>query len=339
MRYMVTRRKIAELCGVSTATVSKALNHETDISGETARRIREAASKMGYQPNSAARALKTRHTHNIGMLTALRDRNGMAHEFVAQIISAFQENAEEHGYDVTLLSDRIIGHTAGYLEHCRYRGFDGVAVITADMPAPMIRELLESEIPSITVDAADISHGCVITDNESAMRELVGYAFEQGHRKIAFIHGEASYITRVRVASFRRTYAEHGLDMPESYLREAFYNDGATTASAVRELLALPDPPTCILFPDDCAYVYAQRELETLGCPLPPQLGVAGFDGVGLVQAMRPRLTTYWQDAESLGKRALLELLEAVEAPKTYLPRRLLIPGRLVRGETIPRLG
>ena len=65
---MVSMKDIAKLCGVSVATVSKALNDYSDVGETTKARIRAVAEEQGYFPNSSARALKTNRTYNLGVL-------------------------------------------------------------------------------------------------------------------------------------------------------------------------------------------------------------------------------------------------------------------------------
>ena len=332
---MVTIREIARYCGVSTATVSKALNQGKDISNETALRVRKAAQELGYFPNAAARSLKTKHSHNLGLLTQLRDKNGLSHDFVALVINAFQAEAERSGYDVTLVSEKIYGASMSFVEHCRYRNFDGVALVCADFYSQPVAELLDSGIPCVTVDCYGTKHGSVMTDNQDALSSLVDYVYQMGHRKIAYIGGLESAIADIRLRYFRKACYDHQLDIPEEYINYAYFNDFITTAEATRKLLSLPQRPTCIFYPDDFACIGGINELEAHGLSVPKDMSIVGFDGIQLSQIMQPKLTTYQQDMEAIGSNAVLMLREAIETPKMFLPRQCNIPGLLIRGETV----
>ena len=85
---MVSLTDIAATCGVSTATVSKALNDLPDISQERKELIREKAKEMGYLPNLAARALKTNHSYNIGILFADDKNSGLTHPHFSRVLEA-----------------------------------------------------------------------------------------------------------------------------------------------------------------------------------------------------------------------------------------------------------
>ena len=95
---MVSMKDIARRCGVSVATVSKALNGQPDIGEETRARICTVAQEMGYMTNSAARALKTNRTYNLGVLFVDERRSGLAHEYFSSVLESFKVEAENHLY-------------------------------------------------------------------------------------------------------------------------------------------------------------------------------------------------------------------------------------------------
>ena len=105
---MVTIKDISKQCGVSPATVSKALNGYGDISTETAEMIRKTAQEMHYMPNAAARQLKTNMSHNIGVLFVDDTMSGLTHEYFSAILNSAKEEAERLGYDITFIS-RTVG--------------------------------------------------------------------------------------------------------------------------------------------------------------------------------------------------------------------------------------
>ena len=106
---MVSMKDIAQRCGVSVATVSKALNGQQDIGEDTRRRICTVAEKMGYMTNSAARALKTNRTYNLGVLFVDERHSGLAHEYFSAVLESFKAEAEAHGYDITFLNHNVGG--------------------------------------------------------------------------------------------------------------------------------------------------------------------------------------------------------------------------------------
>lgn len=335
---MVTIRMIAKKCGCSTATVSKALNGAPDVSAETAERIRRTASEMGYMPNAAARALKTSRSYNFGVLFEDATNSGLTHEFFSRILNSFKHRAEELGYDISFISDRLGGRDISYAEHARYRNCDGVLIASIEFSDPGVLELIHSGIPVVTIDYVFDHCGSVQSDNVQGMRDLVTYIYNMGHRKIAFVHGEDTAVSKIRIASFFRTCRELGLEIPDEYVISGFYHDPATSGIATRHLLELKDPPTCILYPDDISYIGGMNELEKMGRSVPEDVCTAGYDGIRVSQLLRPKLTTLQQDADLMGRSAAEELARAVEEGKLYIPNRIMVPGHVLTGGTVRKL-
>ncbi len=334
---MVTIRMIAKQCGCSTATVSKALNGAPDVSAETAERIRKTAQEMGYIANSAARALKTSRSYNFGVLFEDATNSGLTHEFFSRILNSFKHRSEELGYDISFISDRLGGRDISYAEHARYRNCDGVLIASVEFNDPGVLELVNSGIPVVTIDYVFEHCGSVQSDNVQGMRELVRHIHSLGHEHIAFIHGEETAVTKIRVASFYRTCRELGLNIPEDYVIGAFYHDPTCAEEATRQLLALKQRPTCIIYPDDISILGGLNELERQGISIPQEICVAGYDGIKFSQILRPKLTTLYQDAEAMGTSAAEELAKSVEEGKLYIPGRIVIPGRVLPGATVIR--
>ncbi|MEG1390778.1 MAG: LacI family DNA-binding transcriptional regulator [Angelakisella sp.] len=335
---MVTIKQIAEACGVSVASVSKALNHATDISVETAERIRVTAHEMGYFPNAAARLLKTSRSNNIGVLFVDGTSSGLTHEYFSSILNSFKEEAEQSGYDITFISRNMGGRKMSYLEHCRSRGCDGVMIASVDFSNPSVAELVASNIPVVTIDYLFDNCGAILSDNVQSMNDLVRYIYGKGHRRIAFVHGEDTAVTRNRLASFYKTSRDLGLDIPDEHVIKGAYHDPRASGLATRQLLDLSKRPTCILYPDDFSYIGGMNEIERQGLSIPDDISVVGYDGIYLGRVLRPKLTTLRQDSDAIGIQAARLLVEAIESPRTYIPKRVVIPGMVWEGDTVKQL-
>ena len=333
---MVSMKDIARACGVSVATVSKALNGQPDIGEETRVRVSQMAQKMGYMTNSAARALKTNRTYHIGVLFVDERLSGLAHEYFATMLESLKVEAEAHGYDITFINHNVGGKPTSYLQHCRYRGVDGVVIACVDFTDPRVRELAESDLPLVTVDHMFNNRLAVVSDNVQGVEALVRYAYEKGHRKIAFLHGEKTSVTQNRLVGFYRACEELGLEIPEEYVRESAFHNPDRCAQDTLDLMNLPERPTCILFPDDYSYVGGMNALRQMGIRVPEDVSVMGYDGIHLARVIG--LTTYWQDTREIGRIAAERLISLIEHPKTTLADRIMVSGRLLEGNTVKRL-
>ncbi len=333
---MASMKDIAAVCGVSVATVSKALNDHSDIGEETKQHIKAVAREMGYSPNSLARALKTNRTYNIGVLFVDEAQSGLTHDYFSQVLDSFKRTVEEKGYDITFIN-KGRNHLS-YLEHCRYRGFDGLMIACVDFYDPQVVELVRSNLPLVTIDHVFNNRISVMSDNVGGIQQLLEYAYRKGHRKIAYIHGADSAVTRERLASFYHTAEKLGLEVPDEYIKEAPYRDSVGTGERTRELLELKNPPTCIMYPDDFASLGGLNAIAELGLRVPEDISVIGYDGIRISRHLSPKLTTLKQDTKSIGRKAGEKLISLIEHPKSTLIEQIVIKGEVYEGESVSRI-
>ncbi|MDE6064061.1 MAG: LacI family transcriptional regulator [Lachnospiraceae bacterium] len=333
---MASMKDISRVCGVSVATVSKALNNHKDISQETKSHIRQVAKEMGYSPNSLARALKTNRTYNIGVLFTDEAGNGLTHDYFAGVLDSFKRSVEARGYDVTFINaSKNRKNRMTYLEHCRYRGFDGVMIANVDFYDPEVEELVKSNIQLVTIDHLFHDRAVIVSDNVRGMRELFTYIYEQGHRRIAYIHGASSTVTKSRISSFLKTAEELGVTVPEAYLRESPYRDTKGAGEATKKLLDLSNPPTCIIYPDDFSCFGGMNVIRERGLRIPEDISVAGYDGIRVGRHIEPQLTTLRQDTVQIGTQAGEKLISLIEKPRTTLIEPVVIRGEVYKGKTV----
>lgn len=336
---MVSMKDISAICGVSIATVSKALNNHNDIGEDTKKHIRQVAKEMGYTPNAAAKALKANRTYNIGVVLTHEDQSGLTHDFFAYVLDSFKNTAETEGYDITFINNRRNGNRRmSFLEHSRYRGFDGVAMICANFYDPELEELVRSGIPVVTVD--HVFHGkmSVNSDNVKGMKDLLTYIYEQGHRRIAYIHGADSSVTRSRLTSFYHTAEELGLKIPDEYILESAYRDTRQAAKQTEKLLDLKEPPTCICYPDDFSAFGGMNAINERGLSIPDDISIAGYDGIRIARHLEPQLTTIRQDTAEIGRLAAEKLISLIERPKSTIIGQLVVEGTVFPGKSVKNI-
>lgn len=333
---MVSMKDIALVCKVSVATVSKALNDHKDIGNEKKQYIKEVAKQMGYFPNSVARALKTNRTYNIGVLFVEEAQSGLTHNYFAKVLDSFKVTAERRGYDITFLnSNHKREGRMSYLEHSKYRGFDGVVIACVNFADPEVIELIKSDLPVVTIDHAFNDRISIVSDNVGDMRRMLEYIVSCGHSKIAYIHGDPSSVTQSRVSSYYNFLESMNLLQHQEYLKQSAYRDVAMAARRTEELLDLKEPPTCILYPDDFSAYGGMNVIRVRKMRIPEDLSIVGYDGIELAKMIRPRLTTVNQDTRNIGRIAAEKLISLIEKPKSTIIERVLVKGDLEIGETV----
>lgn len=333
---LVSIKTIAEECGVSIATVSKALNGHKDISETTRSFVCETAKKLGYMPNSQARALKTNKSYLIGVLLADKAENGLTHVYFSAVIDSFKREMEKSGYDIVFISEKIGDRTMSFYEHCLYRNVDGVLAACVDFDSAGVQELIKSSVPLVAVDYTEKGVCSVVSDNKNGMNDLVNYIYSLGHRRIAYIYGDDSQVTSARVNAYINTLKMLGIKPDENYLRCGKYLDCASAEILTRELMKLPTPPTCIIYPDDYCAISGleviKKHAEDSPCG---KISVAGYDGLLASRIKSLSLTTVKQDTHSIGTNAarlLKRVISKEDIPEDEMVS--VVRGFLISGQT-----
>ncbi|MDR0975246.1 MAG: LacI family transcriptional regulator [Ruminococcus sp.] len=335
---MPTIKDIANACGVSIATVSKALNGHDDVAEKTKTLIKNAAREMGYTPNSQAQALKTNRTYNLGVLFSDNAGRGLTHSYFSQVLDGFKVYVEKQGYDVTFIGPRFGNRRMTYLEHAKCRNFDGICIVCVDsFEEPMIKELSLAGYPIVTVDYAYPGFPAVLSDNKAGMKALVTYAYSMGHRKIAYIYGDDSDVTSERVSSYLETLETLHIDVNPSYLVGGLYIQTELTEEITTRLLELPDPPTCIIMPDDFAAMGGINAIQNKGLSIPKDISIIGYDGAKVAEVLRPPLTTFRQDAHKIGAEAARRLISDIKK-EPHNSRLLTVSGEIIIGGSVGKI-
>lgn len=335
---MVTLKDIARECKVSFSTVSKALKGSPEISIETTEFIQKKAHEMGYHPNMAARSLRTNRTYDIGVIFEDKTGAGFQHQYFATVISGIQKVAFSRGYEMTFVSGEST-KKYDYYSHALARSYDGVVILSCDFTSSGIKKLVQSDIPTVTLDYFyDIDHSAVMSDYSAGMEELLDYVLSCGHKKIAIIHGEKTWVTDQRMETFKKVCRAHGIKEPEEYFAEGLYHDPVTSAAATEVFLSLPEPPTCIFYPDDYAALGGIRELNSHGLKPGTDISIVGYDGIALTSMMIPPLTTYEQNGETIGRTMAEALISKIENSGEAETKKEMISGRLIKGGTVVKL-
>ena len=328
---MVRLKDIAEVCGVSVATVSRALNGLTNENRERTAYILRTAKEMGYYPNVAARTLKTSRSNTIGVLY----ENVMTHEYFSSVLEALRRQADMRGYDLMMIGDWRGDKSGNYFEHVRRRNLDGVAVISADFDSSNVIRLVTSAIPSVIIDHFYEGCDCVSSDNRASMERIVRYAWGQGHRRIAMIHGEIGSVSRERLAGFYKVCAELGIRVKEGFVREGLFANPENCVELIHKMMQMEDRPTCILCPDDYSCLGAVLALESEGIHVPDDISLIGYDGINIGQLIEPKLTTYRQDVQKIAEEAINMLMDAIENPDDHQFHQITVEGKLIEGATL----
>ena len=325
---------VAREAGVSTATVSRALNAPGKVRPELAERVHAAIRRLGYVPHGAARALASHRSQTMGAVVPTLDN-----AIFARGIQALQQRLSEDGYTLLLaMSEYDLAREVFQVGKLIERGIDGLMLI-GEAHDPSLYALLDAKgLPYVNtwVFREASPHPCIgFRNNESAHR-IASYLVDIGHRDIAMIAGISRHNDRAaeRIVGVRRALTERGLHLPDDMLIERRYDVGEGR-QALRQLLGRPTPPTAVICGNDVIAFGALFEARALGVQVPHDLSIVGFDDLDLASQIDPPLTTMHVPSVRMGESAAEYLLARLAGEKpsdaTELEASLII-----RGTTAP---
>lgn len=340
MKDNVSLKDIARICNVSISTVSKALNDRNDIGSEKKEEIQRVARELNYVPNYMASTLKSKRTRNIGVLFSEKTGTGLTHEHFAKILNSFKETVEERGYTITFINVSNSPSRLSFMEQVKYMNFDGVFVACADYSAEEVKELFATDMPIVVVDHVLPKHINVASNQYGDMRRMMQFVYDRGHRRIAYIHGGMSEVTTGRLEAYKSFMKEHQLPIYKEYLYTCPYRDYERGSALTKAVLALPKRPTCILYPDDLVAIGGLNMMQEAGMSIPRDMSIVGYDGISVVNVVRPRLTTIRQDTVSMGIQAGNKLISRIEFPEEQnKPETVMVDGMVEPGESVAVIG
>jgi LacI family transcriptional regulator len=324
-----TIKDVAERAGVSIATVSRALNDKSDVSGSTRERVREVAREVGYSPDPAARSLAGQTTRLVAIIVG--DNAGhrdLSLIFFGRVLTAISRRLSESGYDPLLLPPDDIG-----FDH----GFDAAVVIGVNSDDRIVRELVARGLPIVGVDVRAGGRSAYVGSNHAdGVRLALGHLHALGHRRIAHLAGAANTSAGAeRLEAFRREAAVLGLEIPDELVRRGDFS----SASGYREtcaLLALDDRPTAIVAASDLMALAALQAIRDGGLQPGHDIAVTGFDDLEAAALAYPPLTTIRQDRRELGTLAGSRAIELVEDPDAAPPDAIIPVELVVRASSSP---
>ncbi len=307
---MTTIRDVAREAKVSIATISRVFNGSARVSDETSARVREAAARLGYWPNGAARSLITRRTHALGVL--LPDLYG---EFFSEVIRGVDLASRGAGYHLMVSSSHAdTDELMSALQSMRGR-IDGLAVMAPDAQTPAALRDVATHMPVVLLNPAvpvRRSHTLSIANFEGAS-SLVRHLLGLGHTRIAFVRGpERNIDAEQRLLGWRSALREAGIEPGTDLEAQGDFTE-SSGFEAARDLLARTPRPTAIFAANDYMAVGVIGALREAGLRVPEDIAVAGFDDIAIARYLDPPLTTVRVESFRLGQRGMELLLEALK--------------------------
>ena len=322
---------VAKKAGVSTATVSRALNDFSIVKSSTRARVMRAASELKYHPNLHASSLARGRSRTLGIIVS-----NMENPFFFDIFRTLESDAHQRGYQVVVANTdyqakQLVTSTRLMIG---WR-VAGLAAIVSEIDSDLIEMLDNNRIPVVFYDVGTPKKNItnIRVDYRKGMKKIVEYLHALGHSRMAFI---GHHVTLGPIDERRKSFLETvALFSPKPQIHLASGADGLEGGrQAVRELLASGPRPTAIICVNDFMAVGVLRELREQGLRVPEDVSVTGFDNIRLAEFSSPPLTTVHIPREQIG-HVMFENLVADPQKHAAAGRELVIdPEFVVREST-----
>ncbi len=344
----VTLRDVAKECGLSATTVSMVLNESPQASyipESTKKRIIHVAEGLGYHPNPFAQALRSRHSHTIGVMAP-----DIADPYCAQILRGIENSFSRSNYLPFLVDIQNNGlRFKKYLNVLLTRRVEGLIILANSLSfeAELLSALERQKVPSVILgrEPGTDALSWVSTDHEAGTQQALAHLYQLGHRKIAFIRGPKMIIDSHHQWSGICSFAAvAGLELDPRLvvtLSDPFssYEGGY---ECTKELLAFKVPFTALVAFDDMTAFGAIRALINAGLRVPADCSVIGFDDIPAAAFYNPALTSVREHMETLaamGSEILMESIRAHRKNTSASPVHHKVKPQLIVREstTVPR--
>ncbi len=313
----VSIKDIAAKAGVSTATVSLALNGSDLVKDSTKERVQQLAKEMGYVPNPYARKLVLQKSGMLGLVVPTI-RN-VYYAYLVDYINAF---VREAGYGLQIAtSDNSPKMERKILDEMRINQVEGIMLAPVNVPNFGTNYIEEIQVPLVytTGQYLDSEHPTVMCDLKQGMYDITKLLVDKGHRSLAFITGQVGVHTLdLREAGFLE--AAKNSKTKIFRLDRLSYNSAREVTGEILEYCNRFDAIVCV---DDTVAVGVINALQTAGIDIPRQIAVTGFDNNILSHTAAVPLTSVTQDVEQIARKTVEIVLDA-------------IAGKPVKNVTIP---
>jgi len=323
---MPTISDVAARAGVSTATVSRALNGKATVDPELAARVHQAAAELGYQPNGPARNLRRQEAAVVALIIS-----DVENPFFTAIARGVEDVAHEVGYSVVLCnSDESAEKENRYIDIAIQERVAGV-ILSPSGPAAGVAKLAARGTAYVAIDRplADHASDLVLVDTRLAAAEATAHLVAEGYERIGCLSGPAGVRTADdRLAGYRdalRTAKRRG---STRLVRRAEYKAAGARRAAL-DLLSQPEPPDALLVANNAMAVGVLQALRELDLRPGRDVGVVAFDDAPWAELLDPPLTVVAQPAYELGTEAARLLLARI-ADNTRPPTVTTLGARLI---------
>jgi LacI family transcriptional regulator len=331
MSKKTTIYDIAKKLDITAATVSRALNNNPKISEATRELVQKTASKMNYEQNKLALALKSGKSNNVGVIVPRIDSN-----FFASIIRGIEDELSPFGYHVIICqthekNDKEVENINTLLN----AQVDGIlmSISKSSKDTSHFDRIIKKNIPLIFFDRRRIMEGvCSVTiDDFEGGYQATKHLIEQGCKRIAHFCGNRNIeIFKERFSGYKQALLDNGMELNEDYVIQikSSLDEGK---KAMKSLLKMKNPPDGLFSSSDFSALGAIQELKSQDIKVPNDFCVAGFSNEPFTRFMELSITSIDQSPLEMGKMAAQVFLEQMNTTnKLKIEKKLVLEPKLL---------
>ncbi len=327
-------KDVAERAGVSISTVSHVLNNTRPVAEVTRARVLQIMRQLNYYKNASGRRLARGKSDAFGLIIS-----DVENPFFPEVIKNFERAVVEIGFDTFLAPTNYDPvHASNAVRRMIENKVQGVAVMTSQLDAGLVDQLLTNDISVVTLDGAKASRGRsnIRVDYSGGAREAVEYLKQMGHECIAFMTGPQNRLSA-------RTYKQAFITaLEENGMPPALCTEGDNTIeggrAAMQTILKSPPLPTAVICGNDLMALGAVHALSEAEIRVPGDISIIGADDISFARYANPPLTTVRVARDQLGKLAF-EALNRLMRSKRRSGNEYLVETHLIkRGSSGPFL-
>jgi LacI family transcriptional regulator/LacI family repressor for deo operon, udp, cdd, tsx, nupC, and nupG len=326
---MVTVKDVADLAGVSTATVSRVLNNHPQVADETRSKVLWAMEELGYQPSRVARRLRMEVSQILGLIIS-----DIANPFFTSVVRGIEDIAYANQYSLLLCnSDEDPAREKLYVNVLQAERVAGIVISPADENSTSCEPLLRNDVPVVAMDRrlCQFDVDTVLVDNVKGAYQATSHLIRLGHRRIGLIGGPSRITTgRERLEGYEKALSEYGLELDQSLIKIGDFKQESGYQRAC-ELLEMDDPPTAIFAANNLMTLGALNAIHEKGLSIPRDVAIVGFDDMPWAPSLDPPLTAVAQPTYELGCTAANLLLQRIADKDREIVEMKLEPTLIIR--------
>jgi LacI family transcriptional regulator len=331
---MTTIRDVASRAGVSVATVSHVVNSSRTVSPDTKERVIAAIAELRYQPHGVARSLRRSKTGTIGVIIS-----DITNPFFADLVRGIEHAIQILDSQINYIlsnTDEDSHKERLYLDVLLEKRVDGLIIAPAGGNQSYLTDIVSRRIPMVFVDRMlpRVEADAVVVDNLAATRRILDHLIGLGRRRIALLKAtlHANSIDE-RVAGYRHSLVENGLDWDPALVFDSPSNIAAAYSAGCKILTAEPRPDA-VFCTNNFMTLGMIRAVHALGLRCPEDIAIAGFDDFPWADSFSPQLTTIAQPSFAMGEEAVRLLIDRMNKRRTGPAIKVILGAELIVRES-----